>query len=220
MPNTLDLSRPGITPIEHEALVNSGLSRRPTHPLTAVALALCLLLAGVMVLWSYSANIAHGAPDARDGPIPVVGDSLVFQATKALQSWNLPSTPIDAEGGSGSAPCDWNTGYMNPLSGHYLKFSTLFEHSRPAAVVFAFTGNPGLEPGATGCVNASRPYSLSVLLASYKTALTQMALYASDHGADVYLSDDSAAKSSDARRSIYGPSEFKRIRIQWSASSK
>jgi hypothetical protein len=146
---------------------------------------LCLVLA----VWV--ALVLHPTSNAtryRDGPILVIGDSLVAQATKALQSWNLPSVPIIAEGGLGSAPCDWEKGYIDPLSGHYLKFSDVFRTSKPVAVVFAFTGNPGLESHATGCVNSSGRYSLSMLLASYKRALTTMALYASDRGAQVYLS--------------------------------
>jgi hypothetical protein len=88
----------------------------------------------------------------------------------------------------GSAPCDWEAGYTDPLSGHYLKFSQVFAEERPAAVVFAFTGNPGLEARSTGCINSSGRYSLSALLANYKSSLTQVATYASDHGAQVYFS--------------------------------
>jgi hypothetical protein len=69
-----------------------------------------------------------------------------------------------------------------------VKFSHVFQETRPAAVVFAFTGNPGVEPNSTGCVNSSGRYSLSTLLASYKRALTKMAVYAGEKGARVYLS--------------------------------
>jgi hypothetical protein len=148
--------------------------------------ALCLILTAWMGSFVLGPTSVSGMN--RDGPILVVGDSLVVQATKALQSWNLPSVRIIAEGGLGSAPCDWEKGYTDPFSGRYLKFSHVFQKSRPAAVVFAFTGNPGLEPHSTGCVNSSRRYSLSTLLASYKRALTKMAVYAGDHGAQVYLS--------------------------------
>jgi hypothetical protein len=117
----------------------------------------------------------------------VIGDSLVVQATKALRSWNLPSVPIIAQGGLGSAPCDWEKGYTDPLSGHYLKFSDVFQISKPVAVVFAFTGNPGLEFQSTGCINSSGRYSLSTLLANYKRALRMMARYAGGHGAQVYF---------------------------------
>jgi hypothetical protein len=151
---------------------------------------------GVVVLcliFSTSAFFLVLAPNSvpesnREGPILVVGDSLVLQATNALRSWNLPSVPIIADGGLGSAPCDWENGYTDPLTSHYLKFSDVFQKTQPAAVVFAFTGNPGLESHATGCVNSSGRYSLSTLLANYKRALTEMARYASDHDAQVYIS--------------------------------
>jgi hypothetical protein len=147
---------------------------------------LCLIL-GVV---GTSLALAPSSPSQtnREGPILVVGDSLVLQATRALRSWNLPSVPIIADGGLGSAPCDWENGYKDPLTGHYVKFSEAFEKIRPAAVVFAFTGNPGLESRSTGCVNSSGRYTLSALLASYKRSLAHMARYASDHGAQVYFS--------------------------------
>lgn len=150
------------------------------------------ILALCLVLTACAGSLALAPPSAsgtnRDGPILVVGDSLIVQATRALQSWNLPSVPIIAQGGLGSAPCDWETGYTDPLSGHHLKFSHVFQESQPAAVVFAFTGNPGLESNSNGCVNSSGRYSLPTLLASYKRALTKMAVYASEKGAQVYLS--------------------------------
>jgi hypothetical protein len=147
---------------------------------------LCLILGA----WVASLVLAPSSASEinREGPILVVGDSLVLQATDALRSWNLPSVPIIADGGLGSAPCDWEAGYTDPLTGHYLKFSELFQKARPAAVVFAFSGNPGLAPGSNGCVDSSGRYALSGLLDSYKQALAQMALYASVHGAVVYIS--------------------------------
>ncbi len=149
-------------------------------------LALCLVLTAGVASSALASKSAFGTN--RDGPILVVGDSLVVQATKSLQSLNLPSVPIIAQGGLGSAPCDWETGYTDPLSGHHLKFSHVLQESHPAAVVFAFTGNPGLQSHSTGCVNSSGRYSLPTLLASYKRALTKMAIYAGERGAQVYLS--------------------------------
>jgi hypothetical protein len=151
---------------------------------------------GVVVLcliFSTSAFFLVLAPNSvpesnREGPILVVGDSLVLQATNALRSWNLPSVPIIADGGLGSAPCDWENGYTDPLSGRVVKFSDVFQKSQPAAVVFAFTGNPGLESHSIGCVDSSGGYALSALLTSYRQALTEMARYASDHDAQVYIS--------------------------------
>ncbi len=124
----------------------------------------------------------------RQGAILIIGDSLVLQASSALRSWNLPSVPIVVDGGLGSAPCDWENGYTDPLTGKHVMFSEAFQETRPAAVVFAFTGNPGLEWHSTGCVDSSGKYSLSMLLTSYERALTQMARYASDHGAHVFIS--------------------------------
>jgi hypothetical protein len=147
---------------------------------------LCLILGA----WVASLVLAPSSASEtnREGPILVVGDSLVLQATTALRSWNLPSVPIIADGGLGSAPCDWQKGYTDPLTGYYVKFSEVFHEARPAAVVFAFTGNPGLESDSTGCVNSSGRYARSALLGAYKRSLTLMALYASDHGAQVYIS--------------------------------
>jgi hypothetical protein len=88
----------------------------------------------------------------------------------------------------GSAPCDWENGYRDALTGRYSNFFDLFRKVQPTAVVFAFTGNPGLESRSIGCVNSSRRYALSSLLTSYKRALTKMARYASDHDARVYIS--------------------------------
>ncbi len=151
---------------------------------------------GAVVLWlifsaSAIALVLNPSPAPQTtavGPILIVGDSLVVQATNALRSWNVPSVPIIADGGSGSAPCDWDNGYTDPYTGRHLKFSNLVQTIKPAAVVFAFTGNPGLESSAAGCVDASGRYTLSDLLASYQRALTHMARDASAHGARVYFS--------------------------------
>ncbi len=182
MTQTLDLARPNSLP--EDGTVGGTSPRRPRRTLFA---ALFIVLVA-SVSWGLSSIKIGDIVQDHNGPILVVGDSLVVQATQALRSWNLPSTPIMPEGGSGSAPCDWNTGYVDPISGDHLKFSTTFQRIHPAAVVFAFTGNPGLEPRITGCVNSSRNYTIAALLASYREALTEMATYASKHGAAVYLS--------------------------------
>jgi len=186
MSPTLDLARPKSSSGEDNPPLFARVRRRRMGPFVAAVVVLCLVLGA----WVASLVLAPGSASQsdREGPILVVGDSLVLQATDALRSWNLPSVPIIADGGLGSAPCDWEKGYTDPVSGHYLKFSEVFQKARPAAVVFAFTGNPGLESGSTGCVNSSGRYSLSALLGNYKRTLTQMALYASDHDAQVYIS--------------------------------
>lgn len=183
---TLDLARPEPSSSEDNSARRVRPRRRRDGRWIMGSAVVCLLLGvwvGSLVLAPSSATDMN-----REGPILVIGDSLVMQATTALRSWNLPSVPILADGGLGSAPCDWEQGYTDPLTGKYLKFSEVFHKVRPAAVVFAFTGNPGLDSRSTGCVNSSGHYALSTLLASYKRALTDMARYASAHGAQVFIS--------------------------------
>jgi hypothetical protein len=147
------------------------------------------VLVVVTVMVNASPATGSGGTSRPAGPILIVGDSLVLQATAALRAWwNIPGVAIVAAGGSGTAPCDWNTGYTNPTSGQYLKFSQVLEQAHPRAVVFAFTGNPGIEFRSARCVNSDEPYSLSALLANYRSALLDMATDASTHGAAVYLS--------------------------------
>ncbi len=133
-------------------------------------------------------NVADPVTTLPQGPILIVGDSLVVQSTEALRSLNAPGTRIVAAGGSGSAPCDWEHGYTDPFTGLFLRFSDVFDASKPAAVVFAFSGNPGVDFPQTGCVDSSGNYSLATLLASYRRSITIMADYASSHGAQVVLS--------------------------------
>jgi hypothetical protein len=123
-----------------------------------------------------------------DRTVLVVGDSLVVQATAALEQYDSAGVTIVADGGSGSAPCDWVSGYVDPFTKRYLKFESVFNAVHPTTVVLAFTGNPGLDSTTTGCIDSSGSYSLQSLLANYRTALTAMATYASEHGATVYLS--------------------------------
>jgi hypothetical protein len=182
----LTLTRPELesSPDNFPPFVHAPRPRRALFVVGAVVLCLIFSTSALFFVLTPSS-----APEFnREGPILVVGDSLVLEATNALQSWNVPSVPIIADGGMGAAPCDWENGYTDPLSGHVAKFSNVFQKSQPAAVVFAFTGNPGLESGSIGCINSSGRYSLSTLLTSYERALTAMARYASDHDAQVYLS--------------------------------
>jgi hypothetical protein len=183
---TLNLARPEPSPNEDNSAQRIRF-RRGRGGRWLVGGAVVFLLLGA---WVASLVLAPSSASEinREGPILVIGDSLVMQATTALRSWNLPTVPILADGGLGSAPCDWEQGYTDPLTGEYLKFSQVFAKARPAAVVFAFTGNPGLDSRSTGCVNSSGHYALSTLLGSYKRALTDMARYASVHGAQVFIS--------------------------------
>jgi hypothetical protein len=186
MPPTLDLARPEPSSTEDISARSVRPRRRRVGRWFVGGAVVCLLLGA----WVASLVLAPSSASEmnREGPILVVGDSLVMQATTALRSWNLPSVPILADGALGSAPCDWEQGYIDPLTGKYLKFSEVFQKARPAAVVFAFTGNPGLDSRSTECVNSSGHYPLSGLLASYKRALTDMGRYASAHGAQVFIS--------------------------------
>jgi hypothetical protein len=182
---TLDVTRPEPGPSRDNGPPPMRASRSGIGRLAVGGLVLCLVLSVSIVFLVMTPNSL--SESNREGPILVVGDSLVAQATNALQSWNLPSVPIIAEGGVGSAPCDWAHGYSDPLTGHHVKFSDLVNRIQPVAVVFAFTGNPGLDSRSNGCVNSSLRYALPSLLSSYERALTEMARYASYHDARVYI---------------------------------
>lgn len=186
MPPTLDLARPGSASNRDNPPPFARTPKPRKGRFVGGATAWCLMLSVVALILTLAPRSSPGTN--RGGPILVVGDSLVLQATNALRSWNLPSVSIIADGGLGSAPCDWENGYTDPLTGHHVKFADLFQKTHPAAVVFAFTGNPGLESRSTGCIDSSGRYALSALLASYKRTLTLMARYTSDHGAQVYIS--------------------------------
>jgi hypothetical protein len=183
--HTFDFARPESSGRDHQPV----LDRTPAFKrgrIVVVAMVLSLALSAWVASLVLVPTVA--SETNSEGPILVVGVSLVMQATNALRSWNLPSVPIFADGGLGSAPCNWEEGYTDPLTGQFVKFSEVFQKARPVSVVFAFTGNPGLPSRSTGCVNSSGRYPLSALLDSYQRSLTQMARYASDHGAQVYIS--------------------------------
>ena len=112
MPHTLDLARPESSPKPDNTLRCVDVRRRRRVRRTMGAVALCLLLG--VCLASLVLAPSSASETIREGPILVVGDSLVIQATAALRSWNLPSVPIVADGGLGSAPCDWEKGYTTP----------------------------------------------------------------------------------------------------------
>lgn len=130
---------------------------------------------------------ATGASSVTPYSVLVVGDSILAQAAAATRYWAPKGSSVWVFGGPGSAPCDWNAGYRDPFSGSWYRFSQLVDRYRPAAVVLAFSGNPGFSGPRAGCVDHTSSYSLSALLASYQQATVAMARYASDHGARVYL---------------------------------
>lgn len=174
---------------------------------TALVLAGVTVLVGVDVFWPSSPDLL-----AR-GPILVVGDSLVEQANQDLQTWNVPGAPVVVEDGPGSAPCDWAAGYVDPYTGRELLFSELLSAVHPSAVVFAFTGNPGLS-GHPGCVDATTHYTLASLLDSYESTLIPMAVYAGEHGARGLVLRQSTPKPRHATRLVHGKRRRPRLRLQ------
>ena len=162
--------------------------RRGRHDLArAAAWGAVLVLTGVTVFVGLQVFLPSSPDLLARGPILVVGDSLVEQASQDLQAWNVPGVPVVVENGLGSAPCDWAYGYTDPFTGRELLFSQLLSAVQPSAVVFAFTGNPGLSTHA-GCADSSTRYTLASLLDSYRSTLTPMAVYAGEHGARVWFS--------------------------------
>ena len=186
MPPTLDLTRreapsrrSGSWPPAHA----SG-PRRGRWVLGAALLGLVLSVSAILLVLTPGSAPAPG----REGPILVVGDSLVVQATNALRAWNLPAVPIIVDGGVGSAPCDWANGYTDPVSGRYREILPPRPDDPPRGRgVRASPAIPGLEWQSAGCVNGTGSYTLPALLANYTCALTQMAREASAHGARVYF---------------------------------
>lgn len=146
--------------------------------------------AGAVIL-AVSASLLASAPaSAQTVPhsVLVVGDSVVAQASDAISRWALPGSTVWPMGAMGTAPCDWVDSWRNPADQLHLSFEQAVDEHHPAAVVLAFSGNPGLSGPAAGCVDANTHYSLAALLASYRWALTDMASYASSQGARVYFS--------------------------------
>ena len=141
-------------------------------------------ITGVLTVAGLTAPAA-ASPTPRS--VLVVGDSVVAQAAAAIRWWTPPGTTAWPAGGPGTAPCDWWDGQADPHSGIDADFRSLVDQLHPAAVVLAFSGNPGLSGPPSGCVDANTRYSLAALLGTYRVDLTAMAAYASAHGARVYL---------------------------------
>lgn len=152
---------------------------RPTA-LAAVVAAGALVLAG---LWAW------GPFGSTPPAVLVVGDSLVVAAHAALADEDPSGAQVAELAGIGASPCDLWAGYRQPalLGGQAMSYRAVVRSRRPAAVVLAFTGNPGFT--STGCVpDGSGPYRLDQLVSAYRAALTAMGRMASDLGARVYLS--------------------------------
>ena len=152
---------------------------------------------GAVVLWlifsaSAIALVLNPSPAPETtaaGPILIVGDSLVVQATNALRSWNVPSVPIIADGGSGSAPCDWDNGYTDPYTGRSLEVLQpgADDQTRCRGLRVHGQSRPGVvrrgvrrRVGEVHLVRPSRELPAR--------ALSHMARDASAHGARVYFS--------------------------------
>jgi hypothetical protein len=156
------------------------MGRRALTVVLASSLTLILLGGGVVLR-----NVASASPVPRS--VLVVGDSVVAQASRAISRWAPRGATVWPMGGLGTAPCDWvrdgpaGTRYGAP------DFYRAVDRDRPAAVVLAFTGNPGLSGAPAGCVDADTQYPLAALLTSYRKALLEMARYATSRGARVYL---------------------------------
>jgi hypothetical protein len=118
----------------------------------------------------------------------VVGDSVAAQAADPLVKLAPAGTTVSVDAVlPGSAPCDWAHGFTDPFEGGFHSFTDALHKVRPEKVVFMFTGNPGLSGSAGGCVDPNSAYTLSQLLATYQTSLTDMANQAVRSGATVYF---------------------------------
>jgi len=162
-----------------------------------------LALAGATVVLLGGAGAARAAaPAVVPDSVLVVGDSIVSQAAAAARYWAPPGSTVWVYGGRGSAPCDWDAGYRDPFSGSWYRFSQVVDRDHPAAVVLAFSGNPGFSGPGAGCVDNRAHYPLSALLASYQRSLVDLARYASARGARVYL-DASPPRNPDTAPGAY-----------------
>lgn len=146
------------------------------------------LAAGVItVLALVTPASAQPSPQTTPRSVLVVGDSVVAQAAQDIHAYAPPGTVAWAAGGPGTAPCDWWQGKKDPYTGTDTDFPALIRQIKPAAVVLAFSGNPGLDGTRYGCVDANAHYSLDDLLATYRSNLTAMAAFATANGAKVYF---------------------------------
>jgi hypothetical protein len=151
-----------------------------------------LALAGLAFLLpacsSSRGNERSAAVGARYRSLMIVGDSVAVQSSGALVHLAPEGieVTVDATQG-GSAPCDWNHGFVDPDNQESLSFASILSRVKPDAVVFMFTGNPGLSGMSAGCLDAKSDYTLGELLASYEPALTTMANKAVAGGAQVYF---------------------------------
>src|SRR5665213_1852245 len=120
-------------------------------------------MAVVTGIFTVAALTAPASASPTPRSVLVVGDSVVAQAAAAIRWWTPPETTAWPAGGPGTAPCDWWAGQLNPRSGIDDDFRGVIRQLHPAAVVLAFSGNPGLSGPRSGCVDANTHYSLASL---------------------------------------------------------
>jgi len=145
-------------------------------------------VACVVVLFAACSTLSSGSSRGRPRSLLIVGDSVAVQSAQALSHLEPQGTTVTTDAVlGGSAPCDWNVGFTEKDTGKHVSFSAILSQVKPDAVVFLFTGNPGLSGPPAGCVNANSPYSLDQLLATYQPALTTMGDEAVTSGAQVYF---------------------------------
>ncbi len=144
-------------------------------------------LLGVVAL-SLLVSSCSQAKGARSASLLIVGDSVAAQAAAAMIHLAPEGTKVMVDAVQpGTAPCDWDHGFSVPNGPLFPNFSTILSDSHPTVVAFIFTGNPGLSGTGAGCVDATKPYDLSALLASYEPPLVDMATSAARSGALVYF---------------------------------
>jgi hypothetical protein len=146
------------------------------------------LLGLTIVLMAILVTSCSASHSPRRRSLLVVGDSVAAQAAGPLVKLAPAGTTVSVDAVlPGSAPCDWAHGFTDPFGGGFYSFTDALRKARPEEVVFMFTGNPGLSGPAAGCVDPDNPYTLSQLLATYQTSLTEMANQAVRSGATVYF---------------------------------
>ena len=140
---------------------------------------------GVLVL-SILVSSCSQTTSGRSASLLIVGDSVAAQAAEAMTHLAPEGTTVTVDAVQpGTAPCDWDHGFSLPNGKVFPSFPTILGDVHPTVVAFVFTGNPGLSGTGAGCVDATKPYDLSALLASYEQPLDDMATSAATSGATV-----------------------------------
>ena len=129
---------------------------------------------------------ADSGPGGTGATVLLAGDSVLAAAGAAAHEQTPRGVRTVVAAGVGFSPCDLWLGGRDGIGPEGVRsFRRQLEISRPAAVVLAFTGNPGLT--GTGCVDARTDYGLTALLDAYRRALDAMGRAAAGAGARVFL---------------------------------